>query len=781
MLLSSTRQPLYSFTDTYLPSVGCRNPAAQMTIAENAGQSAAVEGTATVHDMRGTSLHRCSRTDASDQGTSLYSESRLTLLEEMMVVHCLPFELLDCPFFEKFVDEYGRAPPSLVSCSGDAKASCARLKMQRERVDRELAHIKQSWPTVGCMIELHKWIDRPGHEFRNVIVSSPSGNVFLKSVDVTRKGRSLEAYKAFLWDAIDEVGTENIVGIVLDDAAVFRALGSVIEVEFPRIFSLGCVAHGICLMLHDINNLPFVREVIPKCRKVTDLLTGNEAVSQIFHRQSKGQKLTTPYEARVSTNFLMLQSQLALRQAIEATVWDDKFLALALSDETLHQVRKGFELWVYSWCKPEQYNAVTREVQMWEEQEGDLGISMARLDAQRLLPTNWWQKYGKDLKVLQPQAVRLLGQVSSCSSERLRSLYTRIHRSQDNGLNLNSSDLSDLVFCRGNMNFLLDTRKRKRKVNHGELRGKTIDTVFASGTSLGSSSGTGKTSSHKSGNLFEKGASEAAVLASAKRRSGSADSIKPCHGGPSKKVENATAPLLRPSSGVNRGLPRATTSGVTEQAETSRAGTQIVSRMLSPFRRMVLAFPSSVCALFGGDTGEVSVRNNSTSVGAAVCVQSEVMASVPRPPASMAVRTGITGSHDSKEFHQVIGGGLVGGEEVHDCCSGGDVTLPELVYTKERDLQDERDDLQADNIEGKLSWLISTAPGKYMRRLRKAEDVKPGKVKSKFTVEGAKMAATARHRGLVDLNKEDCVLQGGRRKRKEVEIPKTSTVKKAKA
>ena len=59
-----------------------------------------------------------------------------------------------------------------------------------------------------------------------------------------------------------EVGLENVVQVVTDNASNCKAMGTMVEAEFPRIVWTPCVAHCLDLLMEDIGRLPWVQLVV---------------------------------------------------------------------------------------------------------------------------------------------------------------------------------------------------------------------------------------------------------------------------------------------------------------------------------------------------------------------------------------------------------------------------------------------------------------------------------------------------------------------------------------
>ncbi|GBG71245.1 hypothetical protein CBR_g8548 [Chara braunii] len=117
------------------------------------------------------------------------------------------------------------------------------------------------------------------------------------------------------------------------------------------------------------------------------------------------------------------------------------------------EIREGLNIWLYSWALPELLqNDISRQVDTWVQGLGTLGTQNARDQASKKTPTLWWEAFGGSLDLLQPQAIKLLGQASSSAEcERNWSLHQLIYGQRRT--KLMPERLSKLVYNNWNIQF----------------------------------------------------------------------------------------------------------------------------------------------------------------------------------------------------------------------------------------------------------------------------------------------------------------------------------------
>ena len=74
---------------------------------------------------------------------------------------------------------------------------------------------------------------------------------FLGSVDASDKKKDATYLFSLLDKVVEEVGEENVVQVITDNASAYKAAGKMLEQKRLHLFWTLCVAHCINLMLKD--------------------------------------------------------------------------------------------------------------------------------------------------------------------------------------------------------------------------------------------------------------------------------------------------------------------------------------------------------------------------------------------------------------------------------------------------------------------------------------------------------------------------------------------------
>ncbi|CAN1303541.1 hypothetical protein LINPERPRIM_LOCUS25902 [Linum perenne] len=100
------------------------------------------------------------------------------------------------------------------------------LQEEKKEVDAKLGHFRDEWKSVGCTIMSDGWTDTRRRSICNFLVNSPKGTVFVESIDTSSFSKNAEKVFEMLDNVVEKVGEENVIQIVTDNAAAYKAAGT---------------------------------------------------------------------------------------------------------------------------------------------------------------------------------------------------------------------------------------------------------------------------------------------------------------------------------------------------------------------------------------------------------------------------------------------------------------------------------------------------------------------------------------------------------------------------
>ena len=137
-----------------------------------------------------------------------------------------------------------------------------------------LQPIKNVWSQKGLSIVGDEWSDPQRRSLINFMIVMESGPMFLKTIDCSNEIKDKDFIAKHMREVIMEVGPSNIVQIVINNAAVCKAAGLIIEAEFPSIYWTPCVVHTLNLTLKNIcaaKNIEKNNVVYQECSWITQI------------------------------------------------------------------------------------------------------------------------------------------------------------------------------------------------------------------------------------------------------------------------------------------------------------------------------------------------------------------------------------------------------------------------------------------------------------------------------------------------------------------------------
>ncbi|PNX78363.1 hypothetical protein L195_g034341 [Trifolium pratense] len=164
----------------------------------------------------------------------------------------LPFNVARNPYF---ISAFSYAANTNISGYIPPSYNAIRTTMlQREKsnIMKLLQPIKDTWAEKGVSIVTDGWTDGQRRPLINFMATSTAGPIFLKAIDTTGEFKDRHYIANLILSAIDEVGAQNVVQVITDNAPVCKAAGSIVESMHPHIFWTPCVVHTLNLALKNI-------------------------------------------------------------------------------------------------------------------------------------------------------------------------------------------------------------------------------------------------------------------------------------------------------------------------------------------------------------------------------------------------------------------------------------------------------------------------------------------------------------------------------------------------
>ena len=107
---------------------------------------------------------------------------------------------------------------------------------------------------------------------------------------------------------IREIGLEHVVQIIIDNVTNYVAADRMLMERHSSLFWTPCAAHCIDLMLKDMGEIPFIKEVFDHAKSITKFIYNHAFVLSLMRRYTKNKELLCPTITRFASSFISFQS-----------------------------------------------------------------------------------------------------------------------------------------------------------------------------------------------------------------------------------------------------------------------------------------------------------------------------------------------------------------------------------------------------------------------------------------------------------------------------------------
>ncbi|KAM0895204.1 hypothetical protein ACQ4PT_023976 [Festuca glaucescens] len=229
----------------------------------------------------------------------------------------IPFNVASSRQFQVAIEascQYGSGykPPSPHELREPLLRDCVKeTKLLRKKHE-------EAWKQYGCTLMSDGWSDRRGRHLINFLVNSPEGTYFLESIDASSECQDAHMLADLLENRIEDVGKENVVQVVTDNGANYKAAGKLLMERIPTLYWSPCACHCLDLMLEDIGKLKAFKKPIARGRRVTTFIYRHGRILSLMRKATGGMDLVRPAATRFATTFLSLKSLVKHKQALRS-------------------------------------------------------------------------------------------------------------------------------------------------------------------------------------------------------------------------------------------------------------------------------------------------------------------------------------------------------------------------------------------------------------------------------------------------------------------------------
>ena len=236
----------------------------------------------------------------------------------------IPFHAIQNDSFVRFVEAVGQFGPGYRPPT-QYQLREPLLKEEVERTKLSLKKQEEEWERNGCSIMTDAWSDRKRRSIMNLCVNCKDGTTFLSSREDSASSHTGSYIFEYVDKCIEEVGPQNVVQVVTDNATNNMAAATMLKVKRPNIFWTSCATHTINLMLQGIGNLPKFKVVIEKAKAFTIFIYAHHKTLNLMRKHTKKGDIVRPGVTRFATSFLTLQSLMDKKSELRCMVASDEW------------------------------------------------------------------------------------------------------------------------------------------------------------------------------------------------------------------------------------------------------------------------------------------------------------------------------------------------------------------------------------------------------------------------------------------------------------------------
>nr|XP_023911294.1 uncharacterized protein LOC112022899 [Quercus suber] len=275
----------------------------------------------------------------------------------------LPFHFAKNPYWIEMIkfaannNLVGYVPP------GYNKLRTTLLRKERAHIEKLLRSIKDTWKKKGLSIVSDGWTYVQKRPLINFMATSEKGPLFIKSIDGTKEYKDKHFIADLFLKVIEEIGHEHVVQIITDNASVMKAVGSIVEAEYPHIFWSPCVVHTLNLALRNIcapknslqnevayNECNWIAQVSDEATFIRIFITNHSMRLAIFNSYSP-LKLLVVAETRFASIIIMLKRLYQVKQNFRNMVISEEWMSYREDDVGKAQIVRDYVLNDLWWDK----------------------------------------------------------------------------------------------------------------------------------------------------------------------------------------------------------------------------------------------------------------------------------------------------------------------------------------------------------------------------------------------------------------------------------------------
>ncbi|CAI5474904.1 unnamed protein product [Closterium sp. Yama58-4] len=206
------------------------------------------------------------------------------------------------------------------------------------RPDAVLTNVTSAWSEIGVCIASDGWTDGQDRPQLNFLAVNTQASVFLFGVGSGADKKTGLFIAEHLKTAINMVGSDNVVGVLMDGASNCVSPANIIKDEFPKIQYIRCAAHSLNNLMKDIGARSWAAKTIEDANGMISTLKNSHWVTGKL-REQKSLVLLKPAGTRFGTMYIALERLLKVWEVLDRLVTTKGWEENAAKNEKMKGVK----------------------------------------------------------------------------------------------------------------------------------------------------------------------------------------------------------------------------------------------------------------------------------------------------------------------------------------------------------------------------------------------------------------------------------------------------------
>lgn len=235
-----------------------------------------------------------------------------------------PVDAVDSVYFKPMVDALVSVGlESVMPSPNDIRGWI--LKKSVEEVRTDVNKLASAWEKTGCSI----LINQEKTETKillNILIYSPEGTCFLKSVDASGFSSSSGDFHELLKQVVEEVGAKNVLQVITDNEEISFVAARRLADTFPNLYWTPCAVSSVDMIFRDFAKVDWINSVLERAKSITRFVYNHSTVLNIMRRHTSGNDIVEPALTHSATNFTTLKRIIALKHNLQSMITSQEWM-----------------------------------------------------------------------------------------------------------------------------------------------------------------------------------------------------------------------------------------------------------------------------------------------------------------------------------------------------------------------------------------------------------------------------------------------------------------------